>query len=101
MRVVYKVYPAVLWVLCLTLWGGGIVISVVLGRPWTLFLWPIPTAILSWFLVGLLTIRFPRICFVNNAEIDGLGYVHQPLDVLIPFWFLSFGTAIVVNLPSI
>ena len=98
MRLVYKAYPALLWVLCLTFWAGGIFLSVKLERPWTLFLWPIPTGILSWFLAGLLTIRFPRICFVNEVEIDGLGYVHQPLDVLIPFWFVSMGLAIVAKI---
>jgi hypothetical protein len=97
MRLVYKIYPAVLWALCLLFWAAGITLTVVLDRPWSLVLWPIPAGLLAWVLAGVLTISFPRIRYVNNAEINGLGYVHQPFDVLVPFWIISFLVAVVAN----
>ena len=95
MRLIYKLYPVSLWFFCLLFWAIGLCLTVYLFRArWTLFLWPFPSAVFGWVSAGILVRRFPRLRFVNEAEIDGLGYVHQPLDVLIPFLLTGFAFAV-------
>jgi hypothetical protein len=57
--------------------------------------WPVVAGFIAWFSTGLLTIPFPRIRFSTKNEVDGFGYVHQPYDVLIPFWMISIVIALV------
>jgi hypothetical protein len=91
MRVAYRIYPMLLWLLCLSFWVGGCCYTLLaLQSRWTLFLWPIPSALLAWIVSGFAVARFPRIRYVNDLQIDGLGYVHQPLDVIIPFLLQGF-----------
>lgn len=90
MKFVYRVYPVLLWCLCLFLLGIGCCVSIFMIRVlWTVFLWPLPSAVLAWVLIGFVVERLPRIRYVNEAEIDGFGYVHQPLDVIFPFLLVN------------
>jgi hypothetical protein len=91
MKLVYKAYPLLLWCLCLAFWGIGYCSTFFLFHAkWTMFLWLLPSAALGWIVAGLIVSIFPKMQFVNEAEILGHGYVHQPLDVIINFLLATF-----------
>jgi hypothetical protein len=101
MRVVYWVYPVVLWLLCYLFWvAASILGAVVIGRGHRFLLLLLfllcsfPASLLAWFLTELLVARFPRIHFATKDEIVGFGYVHAPFDVLVPFWMMSVLTGV-------
>jgi hypothetical protein len=98
-RWIYKAYPIMLWALCLPLFFAGIALILAIRLPpLLLFLLPIPTAAFAWLVAGTFVSLYPRIRYVNEVEEDGLGYVHQPLDVLVPFLFIGFAFSILANL---
>jgi len=79
----YKIYPLILWTLCFIFLAVGVCITVATKLPWTLLLWPVPSGMVARFMAAILVRRFPRIRYINSAEVDGLGYLHQPLNVVI------------------
>jgi hypothetical protein len=94
MAFVYKAYPLLLWCLCLFFWGLGFCATIFLFKTnWTMFLWPLPSAVLGWVVAGAVASKYPKMQFVNQAEIVGHGYVHQPLDVIVNFLLTTFAWA--------
>jgi len=94
---IYRVYPIVL--------GGSTALLTVVGfaatytltsSRWPLVLVPFAAVFASFVIVSALCSRFPRIRFVNETEIDGLGYVHQPLDAILPVFLLGISTALLI-----
>ena len=93
MRLVYRLYPIILWTFCLLIFFlGGLSLQLIFDQKWLLLLSPLPTAFLASVFTNIIATRFPKLWYVNDAEIDGLGYVHQPLDVLIPPLLVAFVT---------
>ena len=94
---IYRVYPIVLGgsTTLLTVAGFTAIITTSDYR-WPLILVPFIAVFGGMFAVGLLESRFPRIRFVNEAEIDGLGYTHQPLDAILPVFLFGFFSALAI-----
>ena len=92
---IYRVYPMILGGTnaLLTVVGFASVMAATSYR-WPLVLVPFLAAFGRLLTVGLLEPHFPRIRFVNDAEINGHGYVHQPLDSILPVFLGGLLTAI-------
>jgi hypothetical protein len=94
---IYHVYPIVLGgsTAFLTLVGFAIVHATTTMR-WPLVFVPFAAVFASLIIASALCTRYPRIRFVNDAEIDGLGYVHQPLDAILPVFLFGISTALLI-----
>ena len=96
---IYRVYPAVLFASCMcTLLLAIVLMKLATAAVWPLFLIPIPAALFGKYLTSLVVRRFPRIRFLNEAEIDGLGYVHQPLSTMLVTCIIGFGISVAQTL---
>jgi len=81
---VYRVYPYLLFAVCFaSLLGGVSLVSALTESAWFFLLPPLPAAFIGYLIVVAVTSVFPRIRFVNESEIEGLGYVHQPLGPML------------------
>lgn len=94
---IYRVYPIVLGgsTALLTLVGFVATCAFTSSR-WPLIFVPFVAVFGGVVIVSALCSRFPRIRFVNDAEIDGLGYVHQPLDSILPVFLLGISAALLI-----
>jgi hypothetical protein len=63
---------------------------------WPLVFMPFAAVFASLIIASALCARYPRIRFVNDAEIDGLGYVHQPLDAILPVFLIGISAALLI-----
>jgi hypothetical protein len=94
---IYKVYPLLLWFFCALTFTAGTVLVVYLKARWALLLLPVPSALFGWFCTSFFVRRYPRIRYIDNAEIDGLGHVRQPIfDVIVPFLLITMIAAVLV-----
>ncbi len=81
---VYKLYPIIHVLACFgALLGGIVLVRMVTESSWPLLVVPVPAVFLGYLLSTFVVAVFPRIRFVNDSEIDGLGYVHQPLGAML------------------
>ncbi|TWU43626.1 hypothetical protein Poly51_62810 [Rubripirellula tenax] len=94
---IYRVYPVVLGgsTALLTLVGFVATYALTSSR-WPLVFVPFAAVFAGFVIVSAMCSRFPRIRFVNDAEIDGLGYVHQPLDAILPVFLFGISTALLI-----
>jgi hypothetical protein len=91
---IYKVYPVLHFCTCFaSLLGGFAVVRSVTSAAWPLLLIPVPAVLVGYVLSSVGVSMFPRIRFVNDAEVDGLGYVHQPLGAMLLVAATGFGVA--------
>ncbi len=92
---VYRVYPIIHFLACFgALLGGIVLVRMVTELSWPLLIVPVPAVLLGCLLSSLVVAVFPRIRFVNNSEIDGLGYVHQPSGAMLLVCLLGFAIAV-------
>ncbi len=94
---IYRVYPIVLGgaTAFLTLVGFVSTYALTSSR-WPLVLVPFAAVFVGFVIASALCCRFPRIRFVNDAEIDGLGYAHQPLDAILPIFLFGLSAALLI-----
>ena len=58
-------------------------------------------AVFATILVGVLLVAFiPELRFSTNDKIDGMGYVHAPMDVIMPFTIIAACICIALTLAS-
>lgn len=92
---VYRLYPIIHFLACFGAFLGGIVlVRMVTESSWSLLIVPVPAVFLGYLLSSFVVAVFPRIRFVNESEIDGLGYVHQPLGAMLLVCLLGFAIAV-------
>lgn len=97
--IIYRIYPALLFALCfIALMAGFVLVRSLTSHVWPLLLVPIPAVVIGYILMMLLSGRFPRIRYIDSREIDGLGYVHQPLGPMLLVCLIGFGVAIIQTL---
>ena len=95
---VYRVYPIILGSVSVLLTAVGFVgVLACLPYRWPLVGVPFLAAIGGLVISSLVASRFPRIRYVNDSEIEGLGYVHQPLDAILPVFLFGIFAALVIN----
>ena len=94
---IYRLYPILLGgsTALLTVAGFAAVLAITEYR-WPLIVVPFVAAFGGLIVVGLVESRYPRIRFVNDAEIDGLGYTHQPLDAILPVFLFGFFSSLAI-----
>jgi zinc transporter ZupT len=94
---IYRVYPIVLGgsTALLTIAGFAATYAFTTSR-WPLVFIPFVAVFAGFLIVSVLCSRYPRIRFVNEAEIDGLGYVHQPLDAILPVFLFGISSALLI-----
>jgi hypothetical protein len=93
---VYKLYPVIFFCSCFgCLLGGIAVIASFTTARWPLLLVPIPAAIAGYIVTSAIASRYPRIRYVNESEIDGLGYVHQPSGPVLLCCLIGFAIAVI------
>lgn len=91
----YSVYPILLFALCLAFLTTGLLTATSFSTvKWLLLLVPIPSVLAGLMLTTLIATWFPRIRYVNESEIDGLGHVHQPLGPMLAACVIGFAVAI-------
>jgi len=91
----YRVYPVFLFLACvLSLLAGFVIIRSFTSVDWPLLLIPIPAVIIGYILTTIIASRFPKIRYVNESEIEGLGYVYQPLGPMLLLCLIGFSVAI-------
>ncbi|MFQ5733689.1 MAG: hypothetical protein ACE5KM_17265 [Planctomycetaceae bacterium] len=91
MRIVYVVYPVFMWTSCLVIFLCGMVTTVMmLNAAWVMWLWPALAAMIGSIVTNSIAARFPKIRYVNESEVDGLGYVHSSGQILIPFLIVAY-----------
>ena len=92
---VYKIYPALLFVTCsLVLVAWFLVVRALNVSSWVLLVVPVPATVTGYLASAIVVSRFPRIRYVNASEVDGLGYVHQPLGPMLLVCLIGFAAAI-------
>lgn len=87
---IYKVYPYLLASACGLLWAITTLVTIFVGYPWMLFVWPIPIGIAARCLVAPIVATYPKMRYIDESEVDGMGYVHEPSEVIVPFWVVAF-----------
>jgi hypothetical protein len=93
---VYRIYPVLLFTSSIALmFAGFAILGACEFSVWSLFWVPIPAAIAGYLATCAVVSQFPKLRFVNEAEIDGLGYVHQPLGTLLLACLIGLGTVVV------
>lgn len=81
---IYRIYPYVLFACCMAWWLAlASCISLFTSSAWWQLLPPIPSIWLGLSATTLIASRFPKMHYVNEAEIDGLGYVHPPIGPIL------------------
>lgn len=92
---IYRIYPYLLFTSCFaSLLVGVSAVSALTESAWLLLLPPIPSVVAGYLVVSAVAAFFPRIRFVNKSEIEGLGYVHEPLGPMLLVAVIGFGAAI-------
>lgn len=81
---IYRIYPYVLFACCMVWWLVlASCISLFISSPWWQLLPPIFSVWLGLAMTTLIASRFPKMHYVKEAEIDGLGYVHAPIGPIL------------------
>jgi hypothetical protein len=75
-----------LFAFCIAFIVGGFVTL----PTWSHFSVPVLGAIAGYLVMCAFVTRFPKLGYVDEREIDGLGYVHQPLGVLLLCCVIGF-----------
>lgn len=92
---VYRIYPAILFANCIAFMIGGFaVLGACSVPPWSRFSVPVLGPIAGYVATCAIVTRFPRVRYVNDAEVDGLGYVHQPLGVILLCFLIGLGVVV-------
>jgi hypothetical protein len=94
--VIYRIYPMLLFGSALLTLMGTVALIKQLGLShFWLFTSPIIAITVGYILTARIAAIFPKIRYVNEQEIDGHGYIHQPLGPLLLVAVIGFSTAII------
>ena len=77
------------------LFGGSLLLAVFTPSIWPRLLVPIPAFCIGWLFTSWIATVFPRIRFIDSREIDGLGYIHQPLGPMLLVCLIGFAAVII------
>lgn len=92
---IYRLYPLILGISSALLTVGGfLLVLLVTSYRWPLVIVPFVAPIGGFIVMSLVAARFPRIRYVDAAEIDGLGHLHQPVGVMGLVFLWGLGTAL-------
>lgn len=81
---IYRIYPCVLFLCCMAWWLGLVSgVAALTKSAWWQLLPPLPALWLGLMTTTFIATRFPRMKYVNDAEINGLGYVHAPVGPML------------------
>ena len=92
---VYRIYPALLFGLCVTLLLAQIALVGYLSLPrFLLFVIPFTAVVIGYLLSLRVATIFPRIRYSDAKELDAHGHVHEPLGTMLLVLVIGVGVAI-------